>query len=240
MTGTIPMHRFLIGFAEGVIVAAAVFGALVNYASAEPCFPSKQAIRAVHPTEWISYTTRYGGQRWYLGHPKRVKCDESDSPVGAQLRQGFAERKAANTDARRVTKEAGGPTRPSSASALPLAPTKVKTVAATSALVETTGVAAAGSMSSPWTEDFYPLLQGREEHAQFIPAVLTITETRIAEKRPETTVISLREPSNLRSEFRRDMLHLLAGVLAILTVIGLGTFLVGEIQRLLRTREARR
>lgn len=212
------------------LAASALF--LPAAASASPCLPSAEAVRQAHPgvhthADWHFIDNR---KCWM----NRGEWDGRHQSIRSEQPRPVDRNRSAGVRAVQQAREV-------------IAPTKVKTVAAPvlaaappPAPAETTGVAAAGSMSSPWTEDFYPLLQGREEHAQFIPAVLTITETRIAEKRPETTVISLREPSNLRSEFRRDMLHLLAGILAIIAVIGLLTFLVGEIQRLLRTREARR
>lgn len=68
-------NRFLIGFAEGVIVAAAAFALCVNYANAAEFFPTKEAAKAAAHGKHIAWICEGKDRLYYVGRAGEQHCE---------------------------------------------------------------------------------------------------------------------------------------------------------------------
>lgn len=196
------------------LAASALF--LPAAAGASPCLPSAEAVRQAHPgvhthADWHFIDNR---KCWM----NRGEWDGRHQSVRSDQPRPVADNRGARVRAVQQTREV-------------IAPTKVKTVAAP-APPETTGFAAARPMPSSWTDEFDPLLQGREERAQLIPAVLTITEAK--------PIAATMVPHGPRWMTAWDWMIVALWALFLFGSVTGVPFLVGDAWKWLRTREARR
>lgn len=214
---TISLHRFLIGFAEGVIVAAAAFALCVNYANAAEFFPTKEAAKAAAHGKHIAWICEGKDRLYYVGRAGEQHCEANRhdrSIVRSELPRPVDHNRSAGVRAVQQAREV-------------IVPTKVKTVAAT-APAETTGVAAR-AMPVSWADQFDPLFQGREERAQLIPAVL-----RIQEPKPIAATMVLHSSRGMTAW---DWGYAALWALFLFGSVTGVPFLVGDALKLLRTRE---